>query len=94
MLLECECKFQHLRNVHKISPEEYDELFRNEDDVSKPPMLAQTSAAAAPASQPATPPIKQDYLAPDVNLPKPPKTDIQDKTNKKCSSCKITFDSR
>merc|ERR1719295_2124876 len=37
---------------------------------------------------------KADYLAPDVNLPKPPKTDIQDKTNKKCSSCKITFDSR
>ena len=39
-------------------------------------------------------PNAPDYLAPDVNLPKPPKTDIQDKTNKRCSSCQITFDSR
>ena len=30
----------------------------------------------------------------DPSLPKPPKSDIQDKTNKTCSSCTITFDSR
>ena len=59
---------EHLRNVHKISFEEYEELFKQE--------------------------LKPNYLAADVNLPKPPKTDIQDKTNKKCSSCSITFDSR
>ncbi len=53
------------------------------------------SATSAEAGSPAATADMPSFLtAFDPSLPKPPKSDIQDKTNKTCSSCTITFDSR
>ena len=109
---------EHLKNVHKITEAEYEELFKDEmiktenkndgtnitteghrDNIE----LSNTQPAAVDkqgmskngsTAQAGTNETMPDYLAVDSNLPKPPKSDIQDKTNKKCSSCTITFDSR
>ena len=107
---------EHLKNVHKITEAEYEELFKDEltkketNDVSinqKEDSLNRSSNQQSAISE--KPQVDKnghlkqsnnstdsmpDYLAPEINLPKPPKSDIQDKTNKKCSSCSITFDSR
>ena len=107
---------EHLKNVHKITEGEYEELFKdelmkndtrnlqnrdNEDIESERMEMQQKLQDEHPSDvnsqtrerNGAVDPVP-DYLAPDNNLPKPPKSDIQDKTNKKCSSCTITFDSR
>ena len=104
---------EHLKNVHKITEAEYEELFKDElvkkerDDVStnhkeytlkiRTPNQQISDTQKVDKNGPTVQEPKDnapDYLAPDSNLPKPPKSDIQDKTNKKCSSCTITFDSR
>ena len=111
---------EHLKNVHKITEVEYEELFKDEliknecdndmmnnqdgdnQDISPETIEMQqklqdkepTDKISKKQQCNASPDAVPDYLAPDNNLPKPPKTDIQDKTNKKCSSCTITFDSR
>jgi hypothetical protein len=110
---------EHLKNVHKITEAEYEELFKDElvkkectdhvinEQKEHYQINSSESEQIQPKLQNKQPIDKNnlvkkngitdsvpDYLAPDSNLPKPPKSDIQDKTNKKCSSCTITFDSR
>ena len=109
---------EHLKNVHKITEAEYEELFKDEtiktenkndrtniktenhrDNIelsNKQPAAVDKQGMSKNGStvQTGTNETMPDYLAVDSNLPKPPKSDIQDKTNKKCSSCTITFDSR
>lgn len=111
---------EHLKNVHKITEAEYEELFKDELIKKEPDIKSmnmktenyQGSCSETTSMQHqfqdkqlmdkdnftqqrnGAASIVPDYLAPDSNLPKPPKSDIQDKTNKKCSSCSITFDSR
>ena len=109
---------EHLKNVHKITEAEYEELFKDEmiktenknngtnikreghqdvidiNNMQPAAVDKQTMSKNGPTAQTGTNETMPDYLAVDSNLPKPPKSDIQDKTNKKCSSCTITFDSR
>ena len=104
---------EHLKNAHKITEQEYESLFENDDQNGfdmKHPAAAQPAATTMPKPPPLTPkpqlpsakiprqPTPEVMLplvqAHDPSLPKPPKSDIQDKTNKTCSSCTITFDSR
>ena len=100
---------EHLKNAHKITEQEYESLFENDDNLNgfdlnptkpannampKPPPLTPKPQLKIPPTQP-TPEVMLPLVqAHDPSLPKPPKTDIQDKTNKTCSSCTITFDSR
>ena len=98
---------EHLKNAHKITEQEYESLF--EDEPQQQPQQQQpqvTIQRQIPKPPPLTPKpqLKMRQPTPEVmiphitvhdpSLPKPPKSDIQDKTNKTCSSCNITFDSR
>ena len=61
----------------------------------KPPPLTPKPQLASKIPRQPTPEVMLPLVqAHDPTLPKPPKSDIQDKTNKTCSSCTITFDSR
>lgn len=96
---------EHLKNAHKITEQEYESLFEEEDRFEPPAMSNKMTANIIPRPPPLTP-KPQLKMRPaetipfvstsshDPTLPKPPKSDIQDKTNKTCSSCTITFDSR
>ena len=56
---------EQLKNVHKITESEYEELFKNkEDDISK--LAKKVVSPHRPAPTPMTP----DYLAPYTNLSK------------------------
>ena len=70
-----------------------------------PPLTPKPKIKAIPQQQQPPPPSPQSLLLPqpqafvavqvhDPSLPKPPKLDIQDKTNKTCSVCNIAFASR
>ena len=71
-----------------------------------PPLTPKPKIKAIPQQQQQPPlPSPQSLLLPqpqafvavqvhDPSLPKPPKLDIQDKTNKTCSVCNIAFASR
>ncbi len=95
----------HLRNAHKITEQEYESLFQDEpppeekarqekqegvSTLKKSLLKSQQHQGSVPTPTPEN--VPQPAARPAV--PKPPKSDIQDKTNKKCSSCNITFDSR
>jgi len=113
---------EHLRNAHKITEKEYDELFGEDDDgygtktkkvkvkeEKKPKIevLAQedtSSISSMPGSI-----ISDDFvdMAPqqpkaasssleqsDLKTRRPPKADIQNKANKTCSVCQVTYDAR
>lgn len=62
-----------------------------ESQVLKERLLEKKAPEPKAGKEPAT---KPSDLVFDKNVPKPPKQDIQDKHNKRCSSCIITFDSR
>ena len=114
---------EHLKNAHKITEQEYESLFEDEDSyqpqscsnlnfnksppLPKPPPLTpkpQLKVMQQQHQQPPPPPpqnlpqiLPQNFVTTqlhDPTLPKPPKSDIQDKTNKTCSSCNIAFESR
>ena len=89
----------HLKNAHKITWAEYETLFEEGESrgdeggqagisVSRIPKLFAESSNPAAAVHDQTPEYSEQPL------PKPPKSDIQDKTNKHCSSCTISFESR
>jgi len=110
---------EHLRNAHKITEKEYDELFGDDDDgygnkakKEKKPKIEMlvpedtSSVSSLPGSV-----ISDDYVdmaslatqqsktAPpmeqaDLKTRRPPKADIQNKANKTCSVCEVTFDAR
>ena len=100
---------EHLKNAHKITEQEYESLFEDDvnSGFEMKPSSRSPQTAAMPKPPPLTPkpqlktprqPTPEVMLpllnAHDPTLPKPPKSDIQDKTNKTCSSCTITYDSR
>ena len=107
---------EHLKNAHKITEQEYESLFEDENGFEPPPLqISITPITKASPSLPRPPPLtkkpefhktiqqQQQQQQPqpqvfvpihDPTIPKPPKSDIQDKTNKTCSSCNITFNSR
>ena len=67
--------------------QEYEsQIFKEKTPEKKAPVVR--PAIKEPVAEPVS------ELVYDKNLPKPPKEDIQDKHNKRCSSCIITFDSR
>ncbi len=88
----------HLRNAHKITEQEYESLFNDEDAPSNPSIETPTLFRSLQDRSNTSMTSKQNEDEKEVSSsaphPKPPKSDIQDKTNKKCSSCNITFDSR
>ena len=70
-----------------------------------PPLTPKPKIKAIPQQQQQQPPLPPQAILPqpqafvavqlhDPSLPKPPKLDIQDKTNKTCSVCNIAFASR
>lgn len=138
---------EHLRNAHKITEKEYQELFSDDSDVTggshkmfestmvsgmeypaaKKPKLAEDNlsmlsfptsnhsgdymdyldAPIVPKVEPdmdpkpatITPPSVQVAAAAtvgsvDLKLERPPKADIQNKANKTCSVCEVTFEAR
>ena len=92
----------HLKNAHKITEMEYGTLFegeaRNDDGGHVGGLGSGISVSRIPkkfsdrSNRPAVPEQAASYS--EEPLPKPPKSDIQDKTNKHCSSCTISFESR
>eukprot|EP00095_Tigriopus_kingsejongensis_P008992 maker-scaffold783_size97670-snap-gene-0.20 protein:Tk08992 transcript:maker-scaffold783_size97670-snap-gene-0.20-mRNA-1 annotation:"hypothetical protein HMPREF1544_09400" len=95
----------HLRNAHKITEQEYESLFEGEHDLfgsTTQAMELGPSHVESGTSKVKDPITPQMVITDGVNLlssqpvaiPKPPKSDIQNKTNKACSSCEITFESR
>lgn len=81
----------HLRNVHKLDEQKYEKLYL-EDKASQ----VKTSPSVTPIK---SPPVakssgKFEEIAFDQPIPKPPKSDIDDKLNRRCSSCNITHISR
>jgi hypothetical protein len=93
---------EHLKNVHKITEAEYEELFKDEmiktenknngtnikreghqdiidiNNMQPAAVDKQTMSKNGPTAQTGTNETMPDYLAVDSNLPKPPKSDIQD----------------
>jgi predicted transcriptional regulator len=95
---------EHLRNAHKITEQEYETLFESESQEQPSGSSAsglgfgsRISISRIPRQQQlqdptlAEPEAETQFEDPP---PKPPKSDIHDKTNKRCSSCNIAFDSR
>ncbi|XP_071743490.1 uncharacterized protein [Lepeophtheirus salmonis] len=74
---------EHLMTVHKLTEKEYEA--RESDKSMNQSALSIDQSVSQNAD---------DFLAVETNIPKPPKSDIQNKTNKTCSSCTITFASR
>ena len=72
---------EHIKNSHKITEQEY-ELFVNEKAEEQQQQQQQQQQ------------VDNVPMAKEEKLTKPPKSDIQDKTNKNCSSCEISFESR
>ena len=93
----------HLKNAHKITELEYETLFegepRNDEGEHVGGLGSGISVSRLPkqfddrSNRPVAPEQTSSYSE-QPPLPKPPKSDIQDKTNKHCSSCTISFESR
>lgn len=83
--------------------QEYESLFLSEDHTEKKTVIPEKkmtgngnenlAAKALVAAKPKSV-EKLPEIVFDKNIPKPPKTDILEKHNKRCSSCNISFDSR
>jgi len=124
---------EHLRNAHKITEKEYQELFSDDSDMTGAPLKMFTEDLAhsprkmkvmddnlsvlsypasnhseeymdyldgpkvVPKSEPdcdqATPtPLPSGGV--DLKIERPPKADIQNKANKTCSVCQVTYEAR
>ena len=85
---------EHLKNAHKIDEFQYKTLFKDELDqsgnIESNTLLPKPHQSSADESEH----TKQSALHSSTYLPKPRKSDITDKSNKVCSSCSISFESR
>ncbi|TRY71884.1 hypothetical protein TCAL_08435, partial [Tigriopus californicus] len=103
-MIECRvCNVQvkylkdHLKNAHKITEQEYESLFEGEHDLfsnSNGQTVNETQVSQPLSAQPISSNGLNLLPSQPVAIPKPPKSDIQNKTNKDCSSCNITFETR
>merc|ERR1712059_209962 len=71
---------EHLKNAHKITEKEYEELFSDDNDCV--------------SDRKKTTSMLEPLVEVDLKVERPPKADIQNKGNKTCSVCKIAFDAR
>jgi len=125
---------EHLRNAHKITEKEYQELFSDDSDMTGGPLkmfsedvLTQAVHRASPKKMrvtednlsilsfpasnhsddymdyldgPKVPKSEPTPVSPpppvglDLKVERPPKADIQNKANKTCSVCQVTYEAR
>ena len=98
-------EFPSLQRGFLFNQQEYETLFLSDEQPPEKkspekrlPLLVEKLKVAVDKPKVIEKPIvvvvKKDPIVFDKNIPKPPKSDIQEKHNKHCSSCNITFDSR